>query len=47
MFDSAPESFEKSFSRSGDCNSSDFGLSKRSEIVHIFSFGKCVSLGIF
>ena len=38
IFDSAPESIEKSISRSGVCNCFDFGLSKRSGIVHIFSF---------
>ena len=47
ILDSAPESIKKSTSRSGFCNCFDFGLSKRSWIAHIFSFCKCVSLGMF
>ena len=39
IFDSAPESIKKSFSRSGGCNSLLFGLSKRYGIVQIFSLG--------
>ena len=47
IFDSAPESIKKSISRSGVCNCFDFGLSKRIEIVHFFSFCKCVFLGLY
>ena len=47
IFDSAPESIEKSISRFRVCNCLDFGLSKRSGIVHIFSFCTCGSLGMF
>ena len=41
IFDSAPESIKKSVSRSGLRNFLDFGLSKRNEIVQIFSFFNC------
>ena len=47
IFDSAAESIKKSFSRSGVWNWLDFGLSKRSGIVHFFSFCNCGSLGMF
>ena len=47
IIDSAPESIEKSTSRSGVCNCLDFGLSKTSGVVHIFSFCTCGSLAMF
>ena len=42
IFDSAPESIKKSISRSGFCNYLNFGLSKRSGIIHIFPFALLV-----
>ena len=47
IFDSAPESIKKYNSRSGVCNCLDFGLSRRSGIVQIFSLCNCGSLGMF
>ena len=45
--DSAPESIEKSISRSGDSKSLFFGLSKRSGIVQIFSLGSWILFEAF